>query len=362
VSIHFDSMIAKIVVWAPTRAHARAKMIKVLSDTACIGVETNQLFLQSCLLNDAFSDPSYTTSFIPKSLSALVISPYAQSTSRLRSALPLLASFVLKALPQYLPEEPYKRPFTRMRSRFRNQAFDPTNSAQHRTIVTSARSDDVLCAWLPQQTTRIDGITAPLPSATVSSGNTTTPSVAVSYNALSNALKLDQIPGQREHSVSITSCQASIATSGSAQWITASLNVCLDRATFKVDIVTDQSFLAATSITNVAQSIRVMLPQLGSWLGFNVYSLLSYYESLREAIGEAADGSRKTVTAPMPCKVLSVLKKDGDQVKAGEKLLVIESMKMEISISAHLDGVFRSKVQEQDAVEEGSPLCVVEQE
>lgn len=62
----------------------------------------------------------------------------------------------------------------------------------------------------------------------------------------------------------------------------------------------------------------------------------------------------------MPCKVLAVLKKDGEQVKAGEKLIVVESMKMEISISAQLDGVFQARVQEQDAVDEGVPLCVVE--
>ena len=62
----------------------------------------------------------------------------------------------------------------------------------------------------------------------------------------------------------------------------------------------------------------------------------------------------------MPCKVLAVLKKDGDKVKAGEKLMIVESMKMEISISAQTDGVFQAKVQELDAVDEGTALCVVE--
>jgi acetyl/propionyl-CoA carboxylase alpha subunit len=54
VSIHFDPMIAKIVVWAPTRQLAVAKMSKVMADTVCIGVRTNQLFLQSCLLHSTF--------------------------------------------------------------------------------------------------------------------------------------------------------------------------------------------------------------------------------------------------------------------------------------------------------------------
>jgi acetyl/propionyl-CoA carboxylase alpha subunit len=367
VSIHFDSMIAKVVVWGPTRAHARAKMIKVLAETACIGVGTNQLFLQSCLLSDAFSDPRYTTSFITRSLPTLSVSPYAQSTSALRSALPLLASYMLNALPQYLPKEPYARPFGRMRCKFRNQAFDLANSVQHRTVVTLGGAAAMLCSWDPQQTStiRIEGLAAPLPEAQASSNHTS--GLAARYNALSNALKVGQVHGQCEHSMSITSCHVYMANANpapnSAQWITAALSVCLDGFTFKVDMATDRSSLMATSIPNTAQSTRVMLhvPQLGTWLGFNVYSLMSYFESLREAIGEVADNTRKTVTAPMPCKVLEVLKADGETVKAGEKLLVIESMKMEISISAQLDGVFRPKVREQDAVDEGEVLCVVEQ-
>jgi biotin carboxyl carrier protein len=55
-----------------------------------------------------------------------------------------------------------------------------------------------------------------------------------------------------------------------------------------------------------------------------------------------------------------VLKKDGEKVKAGEKLMIVESMKMEISISAQTDGIFQAKVQELDAVDEGTALCVVE--
>jgi biotin carboxyl carrier protein len=35
---------------------------------------------------------------------------------------------------------------------------------------------------------------------------------------------------------------------------------------------------------------------------------------------------------------------------------------MEISISSQVDGVFQARVQEQDAVDEGAPLCVVGQE
>jgi acetyl/propionyl-CoA carboxylase alpha subunit len=190
--------------------------------------------------------------------------------------------------------------------------------------------------------------------------------VAARYNALSNALKLEQTPGQREHSISIITCDATVTSndsaSGSTSWILASMNVCLDGVTFKLDLATEQSDLTQSSITDMGSGIRVMahVPRLGTWVGFNVFSILSYFESLREVFGEGQEGKLKVVNAPMPCKVLTVLKKDGELVKAGERLMIVESMKMEISISAQTDGAFRAKVQELDAVDEGTALCVVE--
>jgi len=48
------------------------------------------------------------------------------------------------------------------------------------------------------------------------------------------------------------------------------------------------------------------------------------------------------VTAPMPCKVLAIMVKEGDQIKTGDALFLIESMKMEITIPAPTDGVIKA--------------------
>jgi biotin carboxyl carrier protein len=61
----------------------------------------------------------------------------------------------------------------------------------------------------------------------------------------------------------------------------------------------------------------------------------------------------------MPCKVLSILKSNGDSVKAGDSVMIIESMKMEITISAASTGNFETKWKEGDAVEDGKVLCTV---
>lgn len=50
-------------------------------------------------------------------------------------------------------------------------------------------------------------------------------------------------------------------------------------------------------------------------------------------------GHKGQLTAPMPATVVAILKNIGEQVKAGESLVVLEAMKMEHTIHAPIDGV-----------------------
>ena len=61
--------------------------------------------------------------------------------------------------------------------------------------------------------------------------------------------------------------------------------------------------------------------------------------------------------APMPGKVLNVAVKDGDVVKAGAVLLVVEAMKMEHALRAPADGtVVEVRAREGDMVSPGAAL------
>ncbi|RLF81410.1 pyruvate carboxylase, partial [Thermococci archaeon] len=63
------------------------------------------------------------------------------------------------------------------------------------------------------------------------------------------------------------------------------------------------------------------------------------------------------VSAPMPGKILRILVREGDQVKVGQGLLVLEAMKMENEIPSPKDGVVRRiLVKEGDTVDTGQPL------
>lgn len=66
------------------------------------------------------------------------------------------------------------------------------------------------------------------------------------------------------------------------------------------------------------------------------------------------------VNSPMPGNILRVEVKQGDQIKAGQLLVVLEAMKMENEIMAPKDGtVAQVVVTPGTVVETGSPLVVL---
>lgn len=66
------------------------------------------------------------------------------------------------------------------------------------------------------------------------------------------------------------------------------------------------------------------------------------------------------ILSPMSGNIWKVLVKEGDKVKAGDELMVMEVMKMEMPITADKAGVVKSlKVKEEDSVEAGAVVAVI---
>ena len=74
----------------------------------------------------------------------------------------------------------------------------------------------------------------------------------------------------------------------------------------------------------------------------------------------AASGAGETVSSPLPGVILEVSVKVGDAVKKGQKVMVLEAMKMENVIEATADGTVTAiKVDKGDSVLEGAPLVII---
>lgn len=72
----------------------------------------------------------------------------------------------------------------------------------------------------------------------------------------------------------------------------------------------------------------------------------------------AAGGTK--VTTPLPGTILEVYVNVGDQVKAGQRVVLLEAMKMENNIEADTDGTVTAvNVRKGDSVLEGDTLIVI---
>lgn len=74
---------------------------------------------------------------------------------------------------------------------------------------------------------------------------------------------------------------------------------------------------------------------------------------------EVAEG--ETIKAMLPGVVTKILVREGDSVKAGETIMILEAMKMENEVKSPKDGVIKQiVVKEGDRVEAGDILAVMD--
>lgn len=72
-------------------------------------------------------------------------------------------------------------------------------------------------------------------------------------------------------------------------------------------------------------------------------------------------GSKSGIKSPLPGVILDIKVKEGDAVKRGQTLLILEAMKMENDIIADRDGKVTSiKVSKGESILEGTDLIIIE--
>jgi 3-methylcrotonyl-CoA carboxylase alpha subunit len=91
VSVHYDPMLAKLIVWAETRELARRRAIVALRQYAVLGIRTNISFLLKVLQHPDFASGSIDTGFLDREGAALA---QVNSMPLPSEALAALAAFV----------------------------------------------------------------------------------------------------------------------------------------------------------------------------------------------------------------------------------------------------------------------------
>ena len=83
---------------------------------------------------------------------------------------------------------------------------------------------------------------------------------------------------------------------------------------------------------------------------------------LAQARGTLIDSGDSEVKAPMPGIIITVPVEPGDKINKGDKVVILESMKMENELKASRDGIVtRVNVAAGDNVEKGQALVVIDE-
>ena len=79
------------------------------------------------------------------------------------------------------------------------------------------------------------------------------------------------------------------------------------------------------------------------------------------AVAAQPNAKESIIKSPLPGIILSISVKEGDTIKAGDRLLMLEAMKMENNIDADKDGVVtKLHVQTGESVLEGAVLVTIQ--
>ncbi len=136
----------------------------------------------------------------------------------------------------------------------------------------------------------------------------------------------------------------------------------IGEASYNVDVAQAEGTIHSLLINGQQHEVSVGHRKQGTyWVsladGGSEVEIMDPLTHLARASHEASGGGVKQVTAYMPGRVVEILVAEGDEVAAGQGVVVLEAMKMKNEIQAEAAGTIARLLVEQDqAVEGGDPL------
>lgn len=143
------------------------------------------------------------------------------------------------------------------------------------------------------------------------------------------------------------------------------LEIEVDGKAYRVDLLHTAG--GTFSIIENGHSYNIELVPLKLPKKYTAYTLYNTYDvevidaEARYLINRGSNGSasgEKSITSPMPGKVVKILGDEGEEVRKGETVIILAAMKMESEYKAPADGMIKKiHVKEGDAVE-GNQILV----
>ncbi len=289
VTVFYDPMIAKLVVWDQDRDSAVTRLKEALAGTAAIGINTNIDFLERVVRLDAFSRGQVDTSFVDKHVGELTA----------RRPVPGIAK--IAAVARHL--------------------LDDENQARR----SASESTDPFNPW-----------------------------------AIADAWRFNR-PG---HRLVILVSENGERTEVDAQGFDGKYRLSLDGKQSEVVATTMGATALALTFDDTESTLEafkagdivdVVIPR-GEGQGRYRFSEFSPYVWAQEN-----DAGDDRITAPMPGKIVAIRTEEGAKVQESDELIIMEAMKMEITLRAPYSGtVVRVRHREGDFVEADTVLIEID--
>jgi len=125
-----------------------------------------------------------------------------------------------------------------------------------------------------------------------------------------------------------------------------------------LEFILDNSYRTAKILEFGSSHIKLLMD--GEQIVLKKHSKLTEILEKSMALGGSSSGENKLLSQ-IPGRVVSIMVKAGDQIKKGDSIIVLESMKMQVAVKAHKDGQIRdTKVKIGDTVSRNDVVAVIE--
>ncbi len=132
----------------------------------------------------------------------------------------------------------------------------------------------------------------------------------------------------------------------------------LKSGTGEFEFILDNRFHHAKVLQSGSAEIRLMLD--GQPITVRKHSKLTEVLEKASALGGAGGGDRN-LASQIPGRVVSIAAEPGKEVKKGDVIVILESMKMQVAVKAHKDGQVKEiKVKQGASVSRNDVLAVIE--
>lgn len=324
VGMNYDPMIAKLVAWGEDRPKALATLRGALQEFRVSGLPNNIDFCYVAAGHPEFAKGGITTKFLGEHGEEIIAASVPAFIPK-NAAMAAAISAVIERTPAGVSAPSAATAGSdRVVKSPRSANVWGTSSNDFRAYGT--RTTEMKLAHLTRDGGRSEGTT-----------------VAVSHARGGGQDVTVSVAGGPAEKFSVT--DATVSTDGSN--------------TFTLTINGER----VTGYTAVRAGARASDPTtIDIWVSGAVSTNhLTFFRLAEDLSGGSTGSSKPTVVSPMPGKVVRVHVKEGDVVKQGQPLMVLEAMKMEHSIVAPCDGVVTKLMFETGSiVSDGVSLAEVE--